>query len=163
VLVGAILDRFAGRLKLVTEALMVVATISFTLFGMNAAGYLHVDHTVRISIAYATSIMGGAALNITVPLFFEMIMETIFGWADENIGSMLTIAINTIVQIVFLIALAEINPDASTIWTSWVLAGSMAVAFVFMLFLRIDYRRLAVDLGTDVKKTGSHFDRTGFY
>jgi MFS family permease len=163
VLVGAILDRFAGRLKLVTEVLMVVATLSFLLFGINVAGQLNVTHHTQIAIAYATAITGGAALNITVPLFFELIMESIYGWADENIGSMITILINTLMQIGFLIALAVVDPNASTIWTSWALAASMAVAFVFMFFLRIDYRRLAVDLGTDLKATGCHFDRAGFY
>jgi hypothetical protein len=51
---------------------------------MTVAGYLDVDHKSRIAIAYATSIMGGAALNITVPLFFELIMESIYGWAGEK-------------------------------------------------------------------------------
>ena len=45
-----------------------------------------------------------------------------------------------------------------------VLAASMAVAFVVMLFLRVEYRRLAVDLGTALEQTGCYFDRAvGFY
>jgi FLVCR family MFS transporter len=164
VLVGAVLDRFAGRLKMVTTAMMAIATGSFLLFGMDAAGYLDVAHSSRIQIAYGSSILGGAALNITVPLFFELIMESIYGWADENIGSMITIAVNTVVQIAFLVGLAEVDPSASVIWTSWVLAASMAVALVFMVFLRVDYRRLAVDTGTDLKQTGCYFDRAvGYY
>ena len=163
VLVGMILDRFAGRLKLVTEMCMVVATSCFVVFGMNAAGYLQVDQHERVVIAFITSIGGGAALNICVPLFFELIMESIYGWGDESIGSMLTIFINTIIQIVFLIVLAEMDPSTSRIWTSWALAGSTSVAFIFMLFLKVDYRRLSVDLNTELRETGCYFDRHGCY
>lgn len=158
-----ILDRFAGRLKLVTEMCMVVATSCFVVFGMNAAGYLQVDQHERVVIAFITSIGGGAALNICVPLFFELIMESIYGWGDESIGSMLTIFINTIIQIVFLIVLAEMDPSTSRIWTSWALAGSTSVAFIFMLFLKVDYRRLSVDLNTELRETGCYFDRHGCY
>jgi len=164
VFVGFVLDRFAGRLKLVTELCLITATTCFGVFGLNAAGYLDVEQKTRVMIAYITSITGGAALNISVPLFFELIMESIYGWADESIGSMLTIFINTVVQISFLIALAEMDPLESKLWTSWALCGSMLVASVVMLFLKVDYRRLSVDLGKDVKETGCWFDRgVGFY
>ena len=161
VLVGAVLDRFAGRLKMVAEICLVVATASFVLFGINAAGYLDLEQHERVVVAYVTSICGGAAINISVPLFFELIMESIYGWADESIGSMVTILINTVVQIGFLAALAEMNADVSKIWTSWALAGSMLVAFVFMFFLKVDYLRLSVDQGKELEDTGSRFDRLG--
>jgi FLVCR family MFS transporter len=163
VLVGAILDRFAGRLKLVTEICLIVATVSFSIFGINAGGYLNIKQHERVILAYITSIIGGAALNVSVPLFFELIMESIYGWADENIGSMVTILINTIIQIGFLIALAVMDSSISKIWTSWALAGSMLAAFSLMLFLKVDYRRLSVDKGKDLDETGSKFDRFGCY
>ena len=34
-------------------------------------------------------ILGGCAFNVAMPLQFELMMETIFGWADEGTGSML--------------------------------------------------------------------------
>ena len=150
-------------------------------------------------MAYVTAIVGGAMLNISVPLFFvrnfspllcfdvfypfhrstfntiisvlnivyffgeiifqELIMESIYGWADEVTGSMLTVFINTIVQIILMVILATLPVDVSLVWTSWVLAGSVLVAFIFMFFLRVDYRRLCVDLNQDVSDTGIYFDR----
>jgi hypothetical protein len=53
------------------------------------------------------------------------------------------------------------NADVSKIWTSWALAGSMLVAFVFMFFLKVDYLRLSVDQGKELEDTGSRFDRLG--
>lgn len=86
-------------------------------------------------------------------------MESIYGWADEVTGSMLTVFINTIVQIILMVILATLPVDVSLVWTSWVLAGSVLVAFIFMFFLRVDYRRLCVDLNQDVSDTGIYFDR----
>ena len=40
------------------------------MFGINSAGYLNVDHHTGIIVAYVTAIVGGAMLNISVPLFF---------------------------------------------------------------------------------------------
>lgn len=159
VLVGAILDRFAGRLKLVTELLMLIAMTSFGVFSANAASLLPLSHATSVTVAYVTGIVGGMALNISVPLFFELIMETIYGWGDEGAGSMLTILINTVVQIAFLVALAGADKDSSNLWTSWANAISIAVCFVVLLFLRVDYRRLSIDEGTALERTGVWFDR----
>jgi FLVCR family MFS transporter len=163
VLVGAVLDRFAGRLKLVLSGLLLSATASFLLFGINAAGYLDVGHGTQLMVAYATSITGGACLNVTVPLFFELVMESVYGWGDESLGSMVTTLINVMVQIAFLVVLAETDPNMSKLWTSWALAAGIGVGFISMLFLRVDYRRLSVDKGTALDKTGSGFDRMGCY
>lgn len=160
VLVGAILDKFAGRLKAVTEILMLIALACFTLFSANAASLLPLSHSTSVTVAYATGIIGGMALNISVPLFFEMIMETVYGWGDEGVGSMLTILINTIVQIVFLIVLAGADPKSSNLWTSWTNAASLALCFLVLLFLRVEYRRLSIDEGTPLSKTGVWFDRS---
>ena len=159
VLVGAILDRFEGRLKLVTEVLMLVAMTSFGLFSANAADLLPLSHAASVTVAYATGIVGGMALNISVPLFFELIMETIYGWGDEGAGSMLTILINTVVQIIFLIVLAGADKGSSNLWTSWANAVSLTICFVVLMFLRVEYRRLAVDKGTELRSTGVWFDR----
>ena len=77
------LDRFAGRLKLVTTLLMAAGTLSMCLFSANAAGYLPTDHSSAVTVAYVSGIAGGSALNVAIPLLFELIMETVYGWADE--------------------------------------------------------------------------------
>lgn len=157
--VGAVMDRFAGRLKLVTEVLLLIAVCSFGLFSANAAGYLDIDRDTKVAIAYATGIIGGTALNIAVPLFFELIMELVFGWGDEGAGAMMTVALNTLVQIGFLIVLAQGDGEGSNLWTAWTTCASMGIAFVVLLFFRVDYRRLAVDSGAPLSEAGCWFDR----
>ena len=86
-------------------------------------------------------------------------METVFGWADEGAGAMMSVLVNTIVQIVFLVVLSASDPDASNLWTAWATAGSMAACCIALLCLRVQYRRLAVDKGQSVSETGCYFDR----
>ena len=100
-----------------------------------------------------------AALNIAVPLLFELIMEATYGWGDEGAGAMMTVFLNTAVQILFLVVLAGSDPDASKLWTAWATAGSMGVCCAALLFLRVEYRRLAVDRGAPLAETGCRFDR----
>lgn len=38
------------------------------------------------NLTYRFVQVGGMALNISLPLFFELIMETIYGWANEGAG-----------------------------------------------------------------------------
>ena len=155
VVVGALMDRIAGRLKLASFWLMAVATISYTLFSLNAAGLLPpMSHSSSVRLAYATSILGGGAFNTAMPLQFELLMETVYGWADESSGSMLCILFNTVIQVAFLAAFA-LCAASSKLWTSWANAVSMAACTLLLLLTRIDYRRLAIDL----PGVGCHFDR----
>ena len=159
VAVGALLDRFAGRLKLVAVLVTGIATAAYTLFCANAAGYMPLSHPSSIAFAYVTAITGGCAFNISVPLLFELIMESVFGWGEEGLGSMMTVFINTAMQVFFLVVLASSDPDASKLWTAWATAGSMGICCVGLLFLRVEYRRLAIDQGTQLSETGCAFDR----
>ena len=107
-----------------------------------------------------TGIAAGSALNISLPLMFELIMEAVYGWGDESAGAMLTVLANTIFQIGFLVVFSVSDPNASTLWTSWTTAGSMGVCAVALLFLKVEYRRLAVDRQSALSRTGCAFDRS---
>ena len=66
VAIGALLDRFAGRLKLVTSSAMALATLCFVVFSATCAGYLpHLGHDGAITLAYVSGILGGTALNVS--------------------------------------------------------------------------------------------------
>ena len=90
--VGAIMDRISGRLKLVSCALMAVSTLSYLVFSLNAAAFMPpLTHRASVRLAYTTGILGGCAFNMAMPLQFELMMEVLYGWADEGIGSMLSV------------------------------------------------------------------------
>ena len=165
VIVGALLDRFAGHLKTVAAFLLLSSSGALVVFCMNASStILSSNPASRLDIAYVSSIIGGGLFNSAIPLFFEMIMELVFGWGDEQISSMLTILLNTVVQIIFLIVLAQRDAADSEalLWPSWLVATSMLVGAICLLFLRMTYRRLARDLAVSHSKCGSQFDRCGF-
>ena len=157
--VGALMDRIAGRLKIASCGLMAVATISYTVFSFNASGLLPPQsHSSSVRLAYVTSILGGCTFNIAMPLLFELLMETVYGWADESNSSMLCTLINTLIQVAFL-AFFALSSGSSRLWTSWANAASMATCTLMLLLTRIEYRRLAVDRGVGLADVGCPFDR----
>lgn len=91
VVVGALLDRFNGRLKKTICGLLACSTVAFAVFAAAAAGLtssvglgLH-DNAIFL---FVFGIAGGFFYNTTTPLYFELEMETIFGWASDNSASM---------------------------------------------------------------------------
>jgi len=84
VAVGFVLDRFLGRLKTATAILMLLSTAAFAIFAAAVAGWLPLSHAATVKVAYASGILGGFFFNCTTPLYFEIMMETVFGWASEN-------------------------------------------------------------------------------
>ena len=75
---------------------------------------------------------------------------------------MLTVLANTIVQIAFLVVNAAGGDVGGGLWTAWATAGAMGACALGVGFLRVEYRRLAVDRGTAVAETGCAFDRRGW-
>ena len=142
VAVGFILDRFVGRLKTAISGLMVAATISFGAFTMAVAGQLPLSHSQTVIVAYVTGIMGGFFFNCTTPLYFEIMMETVFGWASENAAGAVLILINTVVQILFLAVPTKI--DGSAQWMNWLTCGLFVVCTGLVLAMKVEYRRSEV-------------------
>ena len=72
---------------------------------------------------------------------------------------MISVMLNTLVQVAFLIVLAGAPADASNLWTAWANAAAFAVCCALLLCLRVEYRRLAVDRGAALHETGCYLDR----
>jgi len=99
-----------------------------------------------------------AGLNVTVPLYFELTLETIFGFGDELAASTVLIVCNTIVQIIFLGVPTEI--DGSAFWMNCVVCGVVGITLLPMGIFKAKYLRLAVD--TDGQEDPARgFDRVG--
>ena len=75
VVVGAIVDRFQGRMKAAVLASYGLATLSFLLFAYAVAG-TSVD---RPWVVLGTGVLGGLFLNTPIPLLFELASETTHG------------------------------------------------------------------------------------
>ena len=118
IVVGALTDRFRGNMKGAILALYFVATLGFGAFAVIATASPTVDAGSSSSAAgdellgtvapsppiwlYASGVVGGLFLNSTIPLFFELAMETIYPTISEGTGSGLLSVGVTVVQIVYL-------------------------------------------------------------
>ena len=59
----------------------------------------------------------------------------------------------------FLAVPSEQAPGQKRMWTAWLTCGSMAICALFMVLVRVEYRRLALDKGKALDETGTWFDR----
>ena len=116
------------------------------------------QHTHQILVAYILGILGGFAFNCSIPLAFEMVLESVFPWGDVNSASSLVVLVSASLQIVFLIVPTKINGSAQ--WTGWVCAASVVAAAGMMFGVKLDYTRMKVDAPDFV---AAAFDRSGCF
>ena len=157
VIVGAFMDKFSGRLKLTSCALLFISCIAFILFCINGAGGFALDHGERVIVAYVLGILGGFAFNCSIPLCFEMVLETVFPWGDSNAASSLIVLTGSSIQVFFLLVPNKINGSAQ--WTGWVSAMSVVAAAFMVAFVKLDYARLRLDSASP--SVACRFDKAG--
>ena len=143
VLVGFVMDRFARRLKSMILVLMLSAALGFVTFAVDVHEALSMGSAVAVPLAYGTAIVAGFAFNSTIPLFFELIMETTFGFMTPSAACSFVVFVNTIVQIAFLCVPTQI--DGSAEWMNWTVAIVMCVFGALLLSFRPKYLRLDLD------------------
>ena len=160
VVVGGVLDRFQGRLKrciVVLLACSAFALLAFATVGLvytsnsnddnddndGSGGNRSLGRSDTVMLLYITGVAGGFFFNTTTPLFFELAMETVYGWASENASSMVLILANTIFAIIFTALPTKMG--GTTQWPSWLCSGSVAATAAFLCCVPIRYSRLEVD------------------
>lgn len=93
-------------------------------------------------------------------LFFELIMETSFGWCDDAAASTVLVMVNSAVQVVFLAVPTKIGGDAS--WMNVTLLAALLVTVIPLCSTRVQYRRLEIDMDEADKGTvAGRCDRMG--
>ena len=98
----------------------------------------------RTADLYASSIIGNIALGATIPLFYELGVETTYPIAEGITTGLLT-SMNCVWSLIFLL-FPEI-PGMGSIWANWMLVGSCGFSFLVLLTFRDLYHRSSVDLG----------------
>ncbi len=93
---------------------------------------------------YASSIVGTIFSNSTIPLFYEMAVESVYPIAEGLTTSTLT-TMNNLGCLLFL--LVQNIPRVGTRWMNWAMTGACVAGLVAIVPLAEDRRRLAVDLG----------------
>ena len=167
VVTGSLLDRFNGRLKLAICSLLVMSTLSFAFFSAAASGLtdvLEFDDATSVLFLFIFGISGGFFYNTTIPLFFELAMETVYGWGTENSASMMLILVNTLFQIAYIAMPTKIGGTVQ--WPGWLAVCCLFASSSLLASVPVKYSRLEVDaadaeLSSNKAPVGSAFDRSG--
>uniref|UniRef100_A0A8C5QM56 Solute carrier family 49 member 4 homolog n=1 Tax=Leptobrachium leishanense TaxID=445787 RepID=A0A8C5QM56_9ANUR len=123
-------DFIRGTLKLILVVLFSGATLSATWFTLTFMS--NVTHLpITTATLYTSCILLGVFLNGTVPIFFELFVETVYP-VPEGIACSLVFSF----------------PDLS--WLNWCLTGSSLLSLLFILCFRESYDRLYLDVFVSV-------------
>ncbi|XP_020625238.1 disrupted in renal carcinoma protein 2 homolog isoform X2 [Orbicella faveolata] len=105
-------DHFTRYMKLIVIALLTGATASLSIFTLICAGVIPYSKLVL----FITSILGGLFVNGTIPLFFELAVESTYPVAEGITSGFLTFS-NNFLQIVFYIF--PMLPHFGLKWINW--------------------------------------------
>ncbi|CAH3174269.1 unnamed protein product [Porites lobata] len=127
-------DHFARYMKLTVIGLLTGATVSLTIFTLICAGILPYSKP----LLYLTSILGGFFVNGTIPLFFELAVESTYPVAEGITSGFLTFS-NNFLQIVFYIF--PMIPNFGLRWINWCTFVTTALCIpLLMLWKQRRYR-----------------------
>ena len=135
--VGALADRFAGRMKLFILACYAGAALCFLWFALLCAGVIP-----RTSWQlYASYIVGGMLLNGAIPLFFELTVECTFPIAEGASAGMIML-IDNLIQVAFLIVPMD---KVGKAWMNWSVVVVVVAAAGLLVPMKERYDRWNMD------------------
>lgn len=147
---GVAMARFAdsirGMLKLILVLMLAGASLSSTWFTLTCLSRVtHLPSTA--AILYTSCILVGIFINSSVPIFFELFIETVYP-VPEGITCGVVTFLGNLVTGLMLFFLTFYCTDVS--WLNWCLTGSCLFSLVLILFFRESYDRLYLDVFVSV-------------
>ncbi|XP_035507409.1 solute carrier family 49 member 4 [Scophthalmus maximus] len=147
---GVAMARFAdsirGMLKLILVLMLAGASLSSTWFTLTCLSRVtHLPSTA--AILYTSCILVGIFINSSVPIFFELFIETVYP-VPEGITCGVVTFLGNLVTGLLLFFLTFYCTDLS--WLNWCLTGSCLFSLVLILFFRESYDRLYLDVFVSV-------------
>ncbi|XP_041806712.1 solute carrier family 49 member 4 [Chelmon rostratus] len=147
---GVAMARFAdsirGMLKLILVLMLAGASLSSTWFTLTClSGVTHLPSTA--AILYTSCILVGIFINSSVPIFFELFIETVYP-VPEGITCGVVTFLGSLVTGLLLFFLTFYCTEVS--WLNWCLTGSCLFSLVLILFFRESYDRLYLDVFVSV-------------
>lgn len=147
---GVAMARFAdsirGMLKLILVLMLAGASLASTWFTLTClSSYTHLPSTS--AILYTSCILVGIFINSSVPIFFELFIETVYP-VPEGITCGVVTFLGNLVTGLLLFFLTFYCKDVS--WLNWCLTGSCLFSLVLILFFRESYDRLYLDVFVSV-------------
>lgn len=131
-------DRVSRHMKAIQLVLLTGAAISYGLFTFICSGIIPYNKVVL----FITCIVGGFFTNGTIPLFFEMSVETAYPVAEGITSTFLNASANML-QLVFYIF--PMVPGCGLKWINWCMFATYAVCVPLLALWRERYYRSEVD------------------
>ena len=131
-------DHFTRHMKKIVIALFAGATVSLAIFTLMCAGILPFSKP----ILFLTCILGGLFVNGTIPLFFELGVESTYPIAEGITSGCLTFS-NNFLQIIFYIF--PMIPNFGMAWVNWCTFIACGACIPLLCVWREKYYRSEVD------------------
>lgn len=125
-------------MKLIVIALLAGATASLAIFTLICAGKIPYSKIVL----FITSVLGGLFVNGTIPLFFELAVESTYPVAEGITSGFLTFS-NNFLQIIFYIF--PMMPNFGLEWINWCTFVTTALCIPLLMVWRQRRYRSDVD------------------
>ncbi|XP_056611732.1 solute carrier family 49 member 4 [Triplophysa dalaica] len=147
---GVAMARFAdsirGMLKLILVLMFAGASLAATWFTLTCLSRLtHLPSTK--ATLYASCILVGIFINSSVPIFLELLIETVYP-VPEGITCGVVTFLSNLFTGLLLFCLTFYITELS--WLNWCLTGSCIVSLLLLLFFRESYDRLYLDIFVSV-------------
>lgn len=126
-------------MKLIVIALLTGATASLSIFTLICAGIIPYSKLVL----FITSILGGLFVNGTIPLFFELAVESTYPVAEGITSGFLTFS-NNFLQMIFYIF--PMLPNFGLKWINWCTFVTTSLCIPLLMLWR--QRRYRSDVDT---------------
>ncbi|TKS67773.1 Disrupted in renal carcinoma protein 2 -like protein [Collichthys lucidus] len=139
-------DSIRGMLKLILVLMLAGASLASTWFTLTCLSRVtHLPSTA--AILYTSCILVGIFINSSVPIFFELFIETVYP-VPEGITCGVVTFLGNLVTGLLLFFLTFYCTELS--WLNWCLTGSCLFSLVLILFFRESYDRLYLDVFVSV-------------
>lgn len=139
-------DSIRGMLKLILVLMLAGASLASTWFTLTCLSqYTHLPSTA--AILYTSCILIGIFINSSVPIFFELFIETVYP-VPEGITCGVVTFLGNVVTGLLLFFLTFYCTEVS--WLNWCLVSSCLFSLVLLLFFRETYDRLYLDVFVSV-------------
>ncbi|XP_013883957.1 solute carrier family 49 member 4 [Austrofundulus limnaeus] len=147
---GVAMARFAdsirGMLKLILVLMLAGASLSSTWFTLTClSSFTHLPSTS--AILYTSCILVGVFINSSVPIFFELFIETVYP-VPEGITCGVVTFLGNLATGLLLFFLTFYCTEVS--WLNWCVTGSCLFSLVLILFFKESYDRLYLDVFVSV-------------
>lgn len=136
-------DLVGGRMKVILVGLCVGSFLAYGWFAMLCLNLL--PGKSGTGMIYFSAILGGFLLNGSIPLFYEIAVESMYPIAEGTTTCLLTV-FNNIGCLLFLFA--PMIPGIGNVWANWTLVAACLAGFLLLIPFREVKARTKFDLAT---------------